>query len=96
LARGDKAKEKVRMFQEIIDKEYGAWSSALYKEAKKMGGTVSRERRWVLWQEQGGDAVMERVIVAHLKSFDGVDPEEGKKIFRALRETLMKQTNQEA
>lgn len=96
LERGDKAKEKVRMFQEIIDREYGAWSSALYKEAKKMGGTVSRERRWALWQEQGGDAVMERVIVAHLKNFDGVDPEEGKKIFRALRETLMKQTNQEA
>jgi hypothetical protein len=91
LARGERAQEKIRMFVNALRTEYEAYSEDVFKGAKAKGGTISHRRRWDLWQEQGGDAMAERIIVESLHTFDKVDPEEGKKIFQAIKDILQKE-----
>lgn len=95
LERGPKAQEKIAMFERMIQEEYKAYSEDMYRAAIKSGGKVSTKDRRELWIQKNGEAIFEDVIVRHLERFDGIEPEEGKKIFHAIVRDLEEGANME-
>ena len=83
-------KEKLALLESVILDGYEVYRKHIHKA---VGGRISTKERQELWDQKGGEKILEDAIVRYLQAFSGMNPDEGSKLFRVIIEGLRPEEN---
>ncbi len=75
------ALEKLALLEDAIRDGYQIYRRQI---DKAVGGKISDKECQKLWEQKGGEKILENAVMRYLSEFSGMNPDEGRELFRVI------------